>query len=108
MSAVEGIVSNDRLLEGKGMRMINEFASGNSLAILTAVFYLVFLVLDLVAPGISKFLLNAQFLGADVASLMPTGVSFENVAGTLLTLILSAWAFGYAWAWLYNRLEKYF
>jgi hypothetical protein len=26
--------------------------------------------------------------------------------GTLLVLIVVAWVFGYAWAWVYNRLAQ--
>jgi hypothetical protein len=65
-------------------------------------------VLGAVAPDMFRFLLNAQFLGADVAALFPKRLSFSHVLGTLVTLVVTAWVFGYAWAWIYNRLAKYF
>ena len=88
--------------------MISPFAFATSLALLTAVLFVLFLLLGLVAPGVFRFLFNAQFFGADVASLLPQRASFGAVVGTLAALLVSAWALGYAWAWLYNRLRTYF
>ncbi len=88
--------------------MISSFAFATSLALLTAVLFLLFLGLDLVAPSVFRFLFNAQFFGADVASLLPRRASFGAVAGTFAALLISAWVLGYAWAWLYNQLRRYF
>ena len=86
--------------------MLSEFAFANSLAILTGLLYIVFVILLLLAPNLFKFLFNTQFLGADVASLFPRRLSAGSFAGTLVTLVVSGWIFGYAWAWQYNRLPK--
>ena len=86
--------------------MLSEFAFANSLAILTGMLYIVFVLLLLLAPNLFKFLFNTQFLGADVASLFPRRISAGSFAGTLVALVVSGWIFGYAWAWLYNRLPK--
>ena len=88
--------------------MLNEFAFANSLAILTGLLYIVFVILLLLAPNLFKFLFNTQFLGADVASLFPRRISAGSFSGTLVSLVVSGWIFGYAWAWLYNRLPKQF
>ena len=88
--------------------MLSEFAFANSLAILTGLLYIVFVILLLLAPNLFKFLFNTQFLGADVASLFPRRISAGRFAGTLVTLVVSGWIFGYAWAWLYNGLPKQF
>jgi len=88
--------------------VISPFAFATSLALLTAVLFLLFLGLDLVAPGVFRFLFNAQFFGADVASLLPQRASVGAGVGTFVTLLISAWVLGYAWAWLYNQLRKYF
>ncbi len=53
------------------MLKLSQTALANSMAILTAVFYLLFYLINLIAPGLFRFLFNAQFLGADVASLPP-------------------------------------
>ena len=50
---------------------------------LTGLLYVSFLVLGAVAPGLFRFLLNAQFLGA--ASLFPKSLSAGHVLGTLVT-----------------------
>ncbi len=91
-----------------GRASLSEFALANSLAIVAVLFYVVFFGLGLVAPEIFRFLFNAQFLGADVASLLPKRVSVGNFLGTVITLLLTGWMFGYVWAWLYNKLTKYF
>ncbi len=88
--------------------MLNEFAFANSLAILTGLLYIVFVILLLLAPNLFKFLFNTQFLGADVASLFPRRIPAGSFSGTLVSLVVSGWIFGYAWAWLYNRLPKQF
>ena len=88
--------------------MIRPFAFATSLALLMAALILLFLLLNLVAPGVFRFLFNAQFFGADVASLLPQRAPLGTVVGTFMALLMSAWVLGYAWAWLYNQLRKYF
>jgi hypothetical protein len=51
--------------------MLNPLAFANSLAILTAVLYVLFAILALVAPRLFQVLFDAQFFGANVASLFP-------------------------------------
>ena len=84
--------------------MLNTLAFANSLAILSGVFYMALYVLAIVWRDAFRFVLNAQFLGADVASLIPREVTYGGFVGTLIVLIASAWGFGYAWSWLYNWL----
>jgi len=51
---------------------------------------------------------DAQFFGADVASLLPRVMPYEGFMLTFVVLVVSAWLIGYAWAWLYNQLTKVF
>ena len=51
--------------------MLNQGAFPNSLAILTGALYILFYLVSLFAPQFFRHLFNAQFLGADVASLSP-------------------------------------
>ena len=83
--------------------MLNKISFANALAILTAALYVLLHVVGFASPVVFRFLFNAQFFGADVASLLPRQVSFGSFVGTLVTLTISAWLLGYAWAWLYNR-----
>jgi hypothetical protein len=86
--------------------MLNKLALANSLAVLTAALYVVFAVLALVAPRLFQVLFDAQFFGANVASLFP---KVQASAASLVTLILMigmSWVVGYAWAWLYNCFAK--
>ena len=44
------------------MLKLSQTAFANSMAILTAAFYLLFYLINLIAPGLFRFLFNAQFL----------------------------------------------
>jgi hypothetical protein len=55
--------------------MLNQAAFANSLAILTGALYILFYLVSLFAPQFFRHLFNAQFLGADVASLFASSLS---------------------------------
>ena len=84
--------------------MLNTIAFAHSLAILSGVFYIALYVLAVIWRDAFRFLFNAQFLGADVASLLPRELTAIGFVGTFIVLVMCSWAFGFAWAWLYNRL----
>lgn len=86
--------------------MLNSVAFATSLAILSGVLYLLLYLLAVIWREAFRFVFNAQFFGADVASLLPRELTYLGFAGTFITVIVSAWCIGYAWAWLYNRLAK--
>jgi uncharacterized protein DUF5676 len=86
--------------------MLNKLAFANSLATLTAVLYVLFAILALVAPRVFQILFDAQFFGANVASLFPKVQPSPASLVTLVLMIGMSWVVGYAWAWLYNRLAK--
>jgi len=88
--------------------MLNKVAFATALAFLTAAMYLIFALLAIMSPKAFQVIFNAQFFGADVASLLPRVVPHEGFIGTFLILVISAWLIGYAWAWLYNRLAAVF
>ena len=88
------------------MLKLSQTAFANSMAILTAAFYLLLYLINLIAPGLFRFLFNAQFLGADAASLLPKEFAARNFIVVLVLMVITAWVFGYAWAWLYNLLAK--
>jgi 2TM family of unknown function (DUF5676) len=84
--------------------MLNPIAFANSLAIVSGVFYLVLYILAVVWRDAFRFVFNAQFLGADVASLLPHRLPVTGFLAALVALVISAWSLGFCWAWLYNRL----
>ncbi len=86
--------------------MLNNLAFATSLAILSGVLYLLLYLLAVVWREGFRFAFNAQFFGADVASLLPRELTYLGFAGTFITVIAGAWCLAYAWAWLYNRLSK--
>jgi 2TM family of unknown function (DUF5676) len=86
--------------------MLNKLAFANALAVLTAALYVLFAIIALVSPRAFVILFDAQFFGANVASLFP---KVQPSAASLLTLVLMivmSWVMGYVWAWLYNRFAK--
>lgn len=85
--------------------MLNKVAFANALALLTAALYLVFYVLSALAPAAFVYLFNAQFLGADIAVLIPE-MTAGAFAQSAIVLIIMAWLMGYVWAWLYNYFAK--
>jgi 2TM family of unknown function (DUF5676) len=84
--------------------MLDTVAFANSLAIVSGVFYLALYILAVVWRDAFRFLFNAQFLGADVASLLPHELRATGFLALLVALVISAWVLGFCWAWLYNRL----
>ena len=88
-----------------GLVVLKEMAFASSLAVLSGVLYLLFYLLAVVWRDAFRFLFNAQFFGADVASLLPRELSYVVFLGTWVVVIVSPWVMGYVWASLYNRLS---
>ena len=86
--------------------MLSKLAFANSLAILTGGLYVLFGVLALVSPRTFQLLFNAQFFGADVASLLPKATPSVVSLVTFVIVVGMSWVVGYAWAWLYNQLAR--
>ena len=86
--------------------MLNSVAFATSIAILSGVLYMLFYVLAVLWRGAFRFVFNAQFYGADVASLLPAQLTYVAFIGTFITVIVTAWLVGYSWAWLYNWLVR--
>jgi ABC-type uncharacterized transport system permease subunit len=59
-----------------------------------------------VSPRLFSILFDAQFFGANVASLFPKVAPSAASILTFVIMIAMAWVLGYAWAWLYNRFAK--
>jgi hypothetical protein len=88
------------------VNLLNQRAFANALATLTAALYVLFAIIAFVSPSAFQFLFNAQFFGADVASLLTkVGPSVVSLI-TLVIVVGMACVMGFAWAWLYNRFAK--
>jgi hypothetical protein len=86
--------------------MLKSTAFANALAIVGGLLYLVFYLIGLAAPSVFELVFNAQFLGADVASLIPAGFSLGDALVALLVVVITGWIGGYLLAWFYNRFAK--
>jgi len=73
------------------------------LALTTAVLAVLLIVLRAMAPSAFLFVFNAQFFGADVASLLPNQVDTLKMTAELAAFVGGAWGFGLLGAILYNR-----
>jgi hypothetical protein len=88
--------------------MLNKVAFANSLAILSAVLYVFFAIVALISTRAFSILFDAQFFGANVASLFPKVQPSPASLLTLVLMIVMSWVVGYVWAWLYNRFAQIF
>lgn len=86
--------------------MIKPFKWANSLTITMVLFYLIFWALGNFLPNIFNVLLNAQVLGADLASLYPAEVSFNTMLMNLVMVAITTWIFGLSWGLIYHRMTK--
>ncbi len=86
--------------------MLNGVALASSLTVLTGAFYIILYLLALVSRDVFRLVFNAQFFGADVASLLPRQLMVSGFVGTLVATLVFVWVFGYAWAWLYNQMSS--
>lgn len=85
---------------------IRPLAFANALALTTAALALLLLLLRFVAPPAFLFIFNAQFFGADVASLLPPDPSVRRLLAEGLAFVGGAWGFGVMGALLYNRFIR--
>ena len=83
--------------------MLHPLAFANAIAATTGALTLFLLALRWLVPSVFTFFFNAQFFGADVASLLPAEVSVWKLIAEVAALLAGAWGIGYLWAVLYNR-----
>jgi len=86
--------------------MIRPLAFANTLGLTTALLSVVLIVLRLVWPTVFTFIFNAQFFGADVASLLPSSLNMLKTAGECLAFVGGAWGFGLVGGLLYNHFIR--
>ena len=82
---------------------IRPWAFAHALALTTAVLAIVLIALRVAAPSAFLFVFNAQFFGADVASLLPSHPDTLKTIAELAAFVGGAWGFGLLGAILYNR-----
>ncbi len=83
--------------------MIKVIPFATALTAISAVCYTLGLLLALVAPALFLSLFRAWLL-LDLAQ--GVLVTLPGVIIGLVTVIISAWLLGAAWAWLYNTLSR--
>lgn len=86
--------------------MLRPVAFANAIAVTTAALTVFLWALRLLLPSFFSFFFNAQFFGADVASLLPKDADPFLMAAEFVALLAGAWGIGFLWATLYNRWAK--
>ena len=83
--------------------MLKPIAFANAIAVTTAVLTVFLWALRFLLPSFFTFFFNAQFFGADVASLLPQDTNLLLMLTEFAALLAGAWGIGFVWATLYNR-----
>ena len=86
--------------------MLRPVAFANAIAVTTAALTVFLWALRFLLPSFFVFFFNAQFFGADVASLLPKDVNPLLMVAEFVALLAGAWGIGFVWASLYNRWAK--
>lgn len=86
--------------------MLRPVPFANALTVTATGLFVFLIALRELAPAFFVFFFNAQFFGADVASLLPPRPGLSRLLADLLIMLLGAWLFGYVWALVYNRLAR--
>lgn len=86
--------------------MLRPLAFANAIAVTTAALTVFLWALRLLLPSFFTFFFNAQFFGANVASLLPKDVSPLLMLAEFVALLAGAWGIGFLWAVLYNKFSK--
>lgn len=88
------------------MAKLSPIALANSLAVAMAIIYLFLFILNIFSPSLFKLILNAQLLGGDAASLIPSNQSIESSLVALILVAITYWFIGFLIATIYNRFQQ--
>jgi hypothetical protein len=86
--------------------MLRPIAFANAIAVTTAALTVFLWALRFLLPSFFSFFFNAQFFGADVASLLPKETNLLLMLAEFAALLAGAWGIGFMWAVLYNNFSK--
>jgi len=86
--------------------MLKPIPFANAIAVTTAALTVFLWTLRVLLPPFFTFFFNAQFFGADVASLLPKDTNPLLMLAEFAALLAGAWGIGFVWAILYNRFSK--
>jgi hypothetical protein len=86
--------------------MLKPIPFANAIAVTTAALTVLLWALRFLLPPFFAFFFNAQFFGADVASLLPKEANLLLMLAEFIALLAGAWWIGWLWATLYNRWAK--
>lgn len=86
--------------------MLRPVAFANAIAVTTAALTVFLWALKFLLPSFFTFFFNAQFFGADVASLLPKESNPLLMLAEFVALLAGAWGIGFLWALLYNKFSR--
>ena len=85
--------------------MLKEMPFANALAAVMGVVYIVCRLLVGIAPDLFRSIAQTWFHGYDLSAIPPAPMTFGGFVVGLITSVGAAWIFGYALAWVYNKLS---
>ncbi len=85
--------------------MLKQIPFANSAALVSVLLYLALWLLDSLVPRLFTTIFNAQFLGANVASLY-TKPDVQTMVIIIVIVAAFSWVWGYVFVWFYNKLSK--
>ena len=84
---------------------LNPKSFANAFAVFAVIFYVAFYLLNYVLPELFVFLFNAQFFGADLATLIPQ-MTIGGLIGMVIAAAVLCWISGYLIAFFYNKFNR--
>lgn len=86
--------------------MLKPIPFANAIAVTTAALTVFLWALRFLLPSFFAFFFNAQFFGADVASLLPKDLNPLLMLAEFVALLAGAWGIGFVWAVLYTKFSQ--
>mgnify|MGYP003346535945 CR=1 FL=1 len=86
--------------------MLKPIPFANAIAVTTAALTVFLWALRFLLPSFFAFFFNAQFFGADVASLLPKDLNPLLMLAEFVALLAGAWGIGFVWVVLYTKFSQ--
>lgn len=86
--------------------MLKSVAFANAVAIMSAVFFIICVVLSYVLPGLTSVLVQSWFHNLGLAQVKPIQLSFNSFVLGFISFTVVSWVTTYFTIELYNQLAK--
>lgn len=84
----------------------SSFLIANTLAVTTAIVYVVCAVLVLLAPDLYFSVMQSWFHGIDLSKISSVNITIGSFLTGLVTITVAAWAIGYLFSYIHGVFAK--